>query len=398
MDILFISPYLPSETSGHAGAQLIFRNIVSLAKNHQITLAAFIDSGENHMIESLTNHGINVHAIFYPRNQKSLISKLSSGIRNIRLMVNSISGKEPFYFAKYKSIKMADLVSKLISESKFDFVQVEYNVMHHYTKQIGDIPNVVVFHDVSSKVYERGKAFDNKSNKMFFDMTKILEPSIANKFDAVVTLTVEDHDYLKNLGCESPIHVIPPQVTIPAIRSTEKNPKAICFVGSFNREPNIQAVQILIDELFPQLLDKIQLNIIGKDLPNYLVNKIKGIQGINYLGFIDDVDGFLASQMMMVAPIQIGSGLKMKIPHALACGTVVITTPVGAEGIGLEESDGLWIADSNETMVDIINNNIDELDLMIKQGLSGRNAVKEKFSENNIIPKFEILYSEILQA
>jgi glycosyltransferase involved in cell wall biosynthesis len=154
----------------------------------------------------------------------------------------------------------------------------------------------------------------------------------------------------------------------------------------------------LIDELFPQLLDKIQLNIIGKDLPNYLVNKIKGIQGINYLGFIDDVDGFLASQMMMVAPIQIGSGLKMKIPHALACGTVVITTPVGAEGIGLEESDGLWIADSNETMVDIINNNIDELDLMIKQGLSGRNAVKEKFSENNIIPKFEILYSEILQA
>jgi len=101
---------------------------------------------------------------------------------------------------------------------------------------------------------------------------------------------------------------------------------------------------------------------------------------------------------MMVAPIQIGSGLKMKIPHALACGTVVITTPVGAEGIGLEESDGLWIADSNETMVDIINNNIDELDLMIKQGLSGRNAVKEKFSENNIIPKFEILYSEILQA
>ena len=46
MNILFISPYLPSETSGHAGAQLIFRNIVSLAKNHQITLAAFIDSGE----------------------------------------------------------------------------------------------------------------------------------------------------------------------------------------------------------------------------------------------------------------------------------------------------------------------------------------------------------------
>ena len=102
INLLFISPYLPSETSGHAGAQLIFRNIVSLAKKHQVTLVAFMDSDENHMIEPLINHGINVHTIFYPRNQKSLISKLSSGIRNIRLMVNSISGKEPFYFAKYK--------------------------------------------------------------------------------------------------------------------------------------------------------------------------------------------------------------------------------------------------------------------------------------------------------
>ena len=30
MNLLFVTPYLPSESSGHAGAQLIYRNIVAL--------------------------------------------------------------------------------------------------------------------------------------------------------------------------------------------------------------------------------------------------------------------------------------------------------------------------------------------------------------------------------
>ena len=154
----------------------------------------------------------------------------------------------------------------------------------------------------------------------------------------------------------------------------------------------------MIDELFPKLSGSVELNIVGKGLPNHLANKVKGSQGINYLGFIEDIDGFLASQMIMVAPIQIGSGLKMKIPHALACGTVVITTSVGAEGIGIDESNGLWVVDSNETIVNLINKNIDELDLLVQQGLLGRDAVKEKFSKVNIISKFEMLYSKIVQA
>ena len=34
--ILFISPYLPSENSGHAGAQLIYRNLLEISKIHKV--------------------------------------------------------------------------------------------------------------------------------------------------------------------------------------------------------------------------------------------------------------------------------------------------------------------------------------------------------------------------
>ena len=122
MDILFLTPYLPSETSGHAGAQLIFRNIISLAKIHEITLASFIDSDESSMITDLLNQGIDVHTIPYPRNQKYVTGKISSAIRNLVAMVEYLKGKELFFFAKYKRKNMENLISRLVAENSFDLV------------------------------------------------------------------------------------------------------------------------------------------------------------------------------------------------------------------------------------------------------------------------------------
>ena len=396
MKILFITPYLPSETSGHAGAQLIFRNIISLAKIHEITLASFIDSDESSMITDLLNQGIDVHTIPYPRNQKSIIGKMSSGIRNSVAMFNYLKGKEPFFFAKYKRKNMENLISTLVNENRFDLVQVEYNVMHHYTRQIGHIPRVIVFHDISTKVHERGMVNGDSNHKKSFEIVKRLEPEIGNKFDTVITLTEEDKLYLANLGCETKIQVIPPQINVPNIDKIAKTPNSICFVGSYNREPNIQAVEILINEVFPKISCSVSLNIVGKGLGRKIIQTIHNLEGVNYLGFVDDIDSFIASQMLMVAPIHIGAGLKMKIPHALAFGTAVITTPVGAEGINIDEINGLWEAANVSEMTRLIDELLPQSELLIERGLKGKGAVEELFSEKKIISQFESLYSDLV--
>ena len=249
MKILFITPYLPSETSGHAGAQLISRNISMLAKNHEITLASFIDSDESSMTTDLISKGIDVHTILYPRNQKSMIGKISSGIRNSVAMFNYLKGKEPFFFAKYKRKNMENLISKLVNENRFDLVQVEYNVMHHYKKQIKNIPSVIVFHDISTKVHERGIINGDSTHKKSFEIAKRLEPEIGDKFDTVITLTEEDKLYLANLGCETKIHVIPPQINVPNIDKIAKRRSS---------DPETQAHRDLLQWLIESALDRAQ--------------------------------------------------------------------------------------------------------------------------------------------
>ena len=112
---------------------------------------------------------------------------------------------------------------------------------------------------------------------------------------------------------------------------------------------------------------------------------------------VEDIDEFIKSQMLMVAPIQLGAGLKMKIPHSLANGTPVITTRIGAEGIDISSENGLWVCNEIELMVNKINSLLQAQNLLIEKGKAGQDAVKKLFSEEVVLLKFEKLYSQLVK-
>ena len=393
MNLLFITPYLPSESSGHAGAQLIYRNIIALSKIHNLTVVSFEDRNENMVIDKLNTNSIDVYTVPYPRNQKSLAGKINSLFINFSAFLSFLKGNEPFFIAKYENKNMRDLLSNLIMKNNFDLIQVEYNVMHHYADLFKNIPSIIVFHDISTKLFERGKDIGRKLDHCSYQISKKVEIKIANKFDAVVTLTDQDRSYLIDLGYSKKIYVIPPQVKNVISLPTNKLPNTICFIGSFYRETNIKAVVKLIDEIFLNISVPVELNIAGKGMPKKIKKKIDDFSGINYHGFVADIDEFISKQMLMVAPIELGAGLKMKIPHSLANGTPVITTPVGAEGINIDHKNGLWICKSNYEMIEKINSLLPKNNKLIDRGNKGKSAVNELFSSKVICQKFEKLYS-----
>tara|TARA_B110000196_G_C21102122_1_gene643194 strand:+ start:323 stop:1516 length:1194 start_codon:yes stop_codon:yes gene_type:complete len=397
LNILFITPYLPSENSGHAGAQLIYRNVVGLSEYNKITIASFIDINEENSLDNLTSYGIDVFTINYPRNQKSIFGKINSVFRNIKPLFSYIKGEEPFFIAKYDKKAMSELILKLLNSNSFDLIQVEYNVMHHYAHLFVNIKSLIIFHDISTKMYESGSLIGKKSNKRSFRLAKKIESNIANKFDGVVTLTKEDKSYLIKLGCNKKIHIIPPQIKHVEKTLPNKISNSICFVGSFNREPNINSVEIIIDLIFPYINKEITLSIVGKDMPTKLASRINSLDRINYLGFIDDIDSFISSQMLMVAPISIGSGLKMKIPHALSCGTPVITTIIGGEGLEINKEDGIIKSEINNFATEINKLMLNQSKL-ISLGEKGRDKVNSYFSKEVVVEKFQTLYKSIIKV
>ncbi|MBC8346022.1 MAG: glycosyltransferase family 4 protein [Candidatus Marinimicrobia bacterium] len=404
MKILFITPYLPSETSGHAGAQLIFRNIKMLASQHTIILSTFVNSVDMAEIHDLEKLGVTVIPVLYERNRRGLGGIIKGIIQNFFPLIKSILGLDIFFIAKYNRRKMKQAVIKSCANFKPDLIQIEYNVMHHFAGFLPNIPKVLSQHDISTKVYFRGSlnagtGRSRRRNARLFKIAKRLEFGWMKKFDKIITVTEEDKQFcISNWQNLPAIEVIPPQVHVNDFK-VEKNRNEICFIGSFNREPNLQALEILLDEIIPRVKNnnpEILLKIAGKYLPEKLINKVDTTDGANYFGFVQDIDTFVASSTLFVAPIFIGAGLKMKLTHSLACGTPVLTTPIGAEGINIGPENGLWIEKTpdalSEKCFELVKNEVE----LEQTGIRGKKEVNRFFSPQSVNEKLNTLYGTLI--
>jgi glycosyltransferase involved in cell wall biosynthesis len=71
-------------------------------------------------------------------------------------------------------------------------------------------------------------------------------------------------------------------------------------------------------------------------------------EGVEMLGEVDSAGEFLRNLSLLVFPAVGGTGMKVKVLEALACGLPVVTTPSGAEG--LAPSDGVVVADDDAAL------------------------------------------------
>mgnify|MGYP000692836542 FL=1 len=92
---------------------------------------------------------------------------------------------------------MKKAIIKSFANFKPDLIQIEYNVMNHYSSFFPNIPKVLFQHDISTKVYLRGSLNagtdgSRRKNARLFKIANKLELTWMKKFDQIITLTEED--------------------------------------------------------------------------------------------------------------------------------------------------------------------------------------------------------------
>lgn len=110
--------------------------------------------------------------------------------------------------------------------------------------------------------------------------------------------------------------------------------RTLLFFGNFRYEPNREAVDYLVEELAPELAaaaPDARIRIAGpgaETLPD--AADLPAV--VDRLGFVDDLPATIRGADIVVVPLRAGSGSRLKIIESLACGTIVVSTPIGAEG------------------------------------------------------------------
>lgn len=187
-------------------------------------------------------------------------------------------------------------------------------------------------------------------NQLYLQL-KNEEPILWKKMDAILSLSEEDSLEMEKYLGKKPMFF---PVSLPvANQKLDFESNDLCFLGAFNWEPNLEAIHWFLNSVWPNLKKRqpgIKLNIAGLE-----TNKIQlseSSEGINIHGFVKDVGDFLRSNGIFIAPLQSGSGVKIKVLEAMNVGLPVVLTVKGADGIPWKNE--LTLCDSPQDFEDEI--------------------------------------------
>lgn len=176
----------------------------------------------------------------------------------------------------------------------------------------------------------------------------------------------------------------------------ESEEEYILYYGDLTVSHNIIGIKIFLEYVYPKIYKarKIKLNIAGKinETDREELNKNTGV---NVLGYVDDLDKYIAQSKFVIAPIYTGAGVKIKVIDAISKGKVLITTPKGIEGTGLIKDENVLCANNFDEYynycIRALNNDL-EIELISKRGYE---FIKKYYTEEYNMRKLNELLNLI---
>jgi polysaccharide biosynthesis protein PslH len=196
-------------------------------------------------------------------------------------------------------------------------------------------------------------------------LLKRRELLLNRRFTTLSVCSNADRTYLGN---HEHIHVIPNGFQRPAEEPTRNlsllQPR-IGFIGLYSYAPNVDGMRWFLEKCWPAILQAIpgaRVRLVGKDTDGPL----KPLEpGVDALGWISDPAAEIATWSLMVVPIRLGGGTRIKIAEAFSRKCPIVATHFGA--FGYEVSDGREIrlaespSDFSRACIEVIQNPIDAM-------------------------------------
>lgn len=334
--------------SGHGGAATYVTSIVDAlaAQGWSVSILLLHPTGGKWaLIEMGSSAGWDVSMPFGMRLGSKLWSPVSFVYRCLLELSSRVSGSKGLASRATEPLA-GDLQWALQNIRKIKPVAIlaNYAWLAQALIQAGARTEAPVFcfaHDVLS---DKTKDFESQGfAPSWWAMTGDQEKSALADCDVVVAINNRDQTTFKNWFPAKTILSVPAsleQPEFPPLRMTKN-----CFFVGSDYSANVDGIVWFLQEVWPLVLQDVPdatLSICGK-----VCGKIAGgFPRVRLHGTVEDLGSYYRAADLVIAPLRVGSGLKIKVVEALSQGRPVATTSVGAQGIEHFADRGLYIGDS----------------------------------------------------
>lgn len=216
------------------------------------------------------------------------------------------------------------------------------------------VPRIVSLHNVDSEVYAAvaGTAPTREQRlrgRYLAWRMSMVERRAARAGDAVICVSEHDRRHFAQAGARRtlliPNGVDPELLALPAVAAPTER---VLFFGGFGWEPNVDGAKRFVREVWPLIRRErptAELRIAGTRAEERVGPAVEGVDGVRVLGFVRDLVPELACARVVVAPLWLGGGTRIKVLEALAAARPVVGTTIGVERIGFEHGMHGLVAD-----------------------------------------------------
>jgi glycosyltransferase involved in cell wall biosynthesis len=176
------------------------------------------------------------------------------------------------------------------------------------------------------------------------------EGTICARFDRVTVVSEADRAALEQAagGC-LPATVIPIAVDTREVRPVPRTAEArhVLSIATMFYPPNVEGTAWFAAQVFPRVrrvLPDREFYVVGSRPPQQITRFGTPGSGIVVTGYVADLEPWLRRAAVLVVPLHVGSGMRVKILEAFARGIPVVSTPIGVEGIRAQPGVHVLIA------------------------------------------------------
>jgi glycosyltransferase involved in cell wall biosynthesis len=345
--ILWVKPgkLLPLDTGGKLRSYNILRQ---LSAAHQVTYLSYYSGDRDQAYEQeVLQHlpgTIPVH---------TAVSDVT-GLRRYLDYAAHLPFSPPYAVSRFSSLRVQKVLEEWMAQRRFDVAICDFLASAPNFPRELVTPTVLFQHNVESVLWKRRAQFavktaDRVISKIEYAKMARYEAAQVRRFHHVLAVSEQDREAMSGMVDVSRISVIPTGVDLAKYRfDPELRPTGplVVFTGSMDWEPNIDGAEYFCKDIWPLVLAEIpsaRFRIVGRD-PHSRVKKLASAS-VEVTGTVPSIIDHLRQAAVLVVPLRIAGGTRIKIYEGMAVGKATVSTFIGAEGLDVHHERDILLAD-----------------------------------------------------
>ena len=403
MRLLILLPLAPRVGAMNGGARVITQFLTEITSRHKVAIVYFREVDEPSADQFFYERCEWVEEVVRPASKKNLLARMARYFR----MILSLLLLRPVWVGDWVSSEFARKAQLLAQRFQPEIIQAELHVMGQYLSALTDnkARRVLVEYESSARAALYLQSLPWIFHGLIESIERIswrrYEKDVYRRVDAIVAFTQADRKSISQTAGDTPVYIISPGICIPKypLDPLGSSPLNLLFVGNFYHPPNVDAARRLVDSIFPSVrgwFPDSKLFIVGENPPPDLTQS--NSEGIIITGRVPDVSPYLDQAALVVVPLRLGGGIRIKVLEALAAGKAVVTTSRAAEGLDIQDSEQLVLAETDSEFVTCIVELLQNPEKRLAMATRARIWACENITWEQSVIKYETLYQRLLTA